>query len=146
MRFPLALLTTRLRSEKSRSGLWWGETLPQARILIIDDDRALSTLLGFVMRQEGFEVDTATDSEAGIQLALTSEYDAVVLDLRMPGKDGRAVYREIRASGVQTPVLILSAFNARQATEELGAEAYLNKPFEPHELAQAVHRLVDGNR
>ena len=63
----------------------------------------------------------------------------------MPGKDGRAVYREIREAGVRSPVLILSAYNARQATEELGANAYLNKPFEPVEpveLADAVRRLL----
>jgi len=143
MLFPLAVLATQVRFEMSGAGFWWGEARPRARILIIDDDRALSTLLGFVMRQEGFEVDTTNDSEAGIQLAIGTTYDALVLDLKMPGKDGRTVFREIRASGVQTPVLILSAFNARQATEELGAEAYLNKPFEPHELAQAVHRLVN---
>jgi two-component system response regulator QseB len=60
----------------------------------------------------------------------------------MPGKDGRTVYREMREAGVKSPVLILSAYNARQATEELGANAYLNKPFEPTELAQAVRRLL----
>jgi DNA-binding response OmpR family regulator len=94
------------------------------------------------MRHEGFKVDTINDSEEGIRMAIASEYDALVLDLRMPHKDGRTVFREIRQAGVRTPVLILSAFNARQATEELGAEAYLNKPFEPTELAQAVRRLI----
>jgi DNA-binding response OmpR family regulator len=130
------------RFEKRDASIWWGEIVSQPRVLIIDDDRALSNLVAFVMRHEGFDVDTVNDSDDGIRLAVSSEYDAVVLDLRMPNKDGRTVFREIREAGVRTPVLILSAFNARQATEELGAEAYLNKPFEPTELAQAVRRLM----
>jgi DNA-binding response OmpR family regulator len=128
--------------EKRDASIWWGEVVSQPRVLIIDDDRALASLVSVVMRQEGFLVETATDSEEGIERAMTGEYDAVVLDLRMPNKDGRTVFREIREAGVKTPVLILSAYNARQATEELGAEGYINKPFEPAELAQAVRRLL----
>jgi DNA-binding response OmpR family regulator len=134
-----------LRLEKRGASLWWGELPQRPRVLIIDDDRALSNLVSFVMRHEGFSVDTVNDGDAGIQLAIENTYDAVVLDLRMPGKDGRTVYREIREAGVRTPVLILSAYNARQATEEIGANAYLNKPFEPTELAQAVRRLLTPN-
>lgn len=126
-------------------GRWWANGARQPRILIIDDDRALSTLVSFVMRHEGWLVDMVNDGSEGVERATALEYDAVVLDLRMPGKDGRTVFREIRAAGVRTPVLILSAFNARQATEELGAEAYLNKPFEPADLARAVARLVGKN-
>lgn len=122
--------------------MWWGEAERRARILVIDDDRALSTLVSYVMRHEGFDVDTVNDGASGIRLAQENAYDAVILDLRMPGKDGRSVFRELRESGVATPVLILSAYNARQATQELGADAYLNKPFEPTELAQVVRRLV----
>jgi DNA-binding response OmpR family regulator len=122
---------------------WLGQT-PESRlrVLIIDDDRALSNLVSFIMRHDGFEVVTANDGDHGIREATTSQFDAVILDLRMPGKDGRTVFRELREAGVQSPVLILSAFNARQAQEELGAEAYLNKPFEPTELANAVRRLL----
>ena len=122
---------------------WWGETREsRKRVLIIDDDRALSNLVSFVMRHDGFDVVTANDGDEGIREATTSQFDAVILDLRMPGKDGRTVFREMREAGVRSPVLILSAFNARQAMEELGADAYLNKPFEPTELANAVRRLL----
>jgi DNA-binding response OmpR family regulator len=136
------MLEAGLRMEKLGASLWWGEAVSKPRILIIDDDRALSNLVSFVMRQEGFDVETVNDGDAGIRRAIEMRFDAVVLDLRMPGKDGRAVFREIREAGVRTPVLILSAYNARQATEDLGAEAYLNKPFEPTELAEAVRRLL----
>jgi DNA-binding response OmpR family regulator len=130
--------------EHRGASIWWADVaLPsRRRVLIIDDDRALSTLLSFVMRHEGFEVDAVNDGDSGVEMAVAGAYDAVVLDLRMPGKDGRTVFREMREAGVRIPVLILSAYNARQATEELGAEAYLNKPFEPSELAQAVRRLM----
>ena len=143
---PRAILSSAFILELHRFSMWWADIQPRPRVLIIDDDRALSTLLSFVMRHEGFEVDTVNDGESGLRLAVGHAYDAVVLDLRMPGKDGRTVFREMRDSGVRAPVLILSAFNARQATEELGAEAYLNKPFEPAELAQAVRRLIDNRQ
>lgn len=136
------LLPSTFLMEHTDAGRWWGEQEEHHHILIIDDDRALATLVSFVMRHEGFTVDTVNDGAEGVRLASVNDYDAIVLDLRMPGKDGKTVFREIRAAGVRTPVMILSAYNARQATEEIGAEAYLNKPFEPSELAQAVRLLI----
>jgi DNA-binding response OmpR family regulator len=142
-RRPGSILSSGPSGRLERSA-WWGETPNRPRVLIIDDDRALSTLATYVMRQEGFDVDAVNSGDEGIERATSVAYDALVLDLRMPGKDGRTVFRELRQAGNRTPVLILSAYNARQATEELGAEGYLNKPFEPADLAQAVRRLIKG--
>jgi len=122
--------------------IWYGETLPQPRVLIIDDDRGLASMIAFVLRSYAFSVDIANSGDEGLGLVSARQYDAVVLDLRMPGKDGRTVYREMRAGGIQTPVLILSAFDAQGARDELGAQAYLNKPFEPDVLAESLQRML----
>jgi DNA-binding response OmpR family regulator len=121
---------------------WYGETLPQPSVLIIDDDRGLATMIAFVLRSYGFGVDIANSGDDGLGLISTRQYNAVVLDLSMPGKDGRTVFREMRDGGIQTPVLILSAYDAQRARDELGAEAYLNKPFEPDALAERLQRML----
>ena len=121
---------------------WYGESQPQPSVLIVDDDRGLASMIAFVLRSYGFNVDVAHSGEDGLSMVQARSYDAVVLDLRMPGKDGRAVFREMRESGIQTPVLILSAFDAARAREELGADAYLNKPFEPDALAESLQRML----
>jgi two-component system, OmpR family, response regulator len=125
-----------------RASLWYGETLPQPSVLIIDDDRGLATMIAFVLRTYGFSVDTANSGDEGLGLVSARLYNAVVLDLSMPGKDGRTVFREMREGGIQTPVLILSAYDAQRAKDELGAEAYLNKPFEPDALAERLQRML----
>jgi two-component system OmpR family response regulator len=126
----------------NRPTLWYGETLPQPSVLIVDDDRGLASMIAFVLRSYGFSVDVANSGDEGLGLVSARQYDAVVLDLRMPGKDGRAVFREMREIGIQTPVLILSAYDAQRARDELGAEAYLNKPFEPDTLAESLQRML----
>jgi DNA-binding response OmpR family regulator len=80
------------------------------RILIVEDERRLSSFL----KKKGFEaeamaVDIAADGVQGSALARAGEYDAIVLDLMLPGKDGLEVLRELRAAGKRTPILILSA-------------------------------------
>jgi DNA-binding response OmpR family regulator len=119
----------------------WGE-MSEMSVLLIDDDLALSRLVALVLRRSGFNVDVANSGEAGLQLAFANHYDGVVLDLRMPGKDGRAVFREMRSAGVRTPVLILSAYDARRARDELGSESYMDKPFEPENLVEALKNML----
>ena len=131
-----------MKLHSARPATWYGETLPQPSVLIVDDDRGLSSMIAFVLRSYGFGVDVANSGDVGLGLVAARKYDAVVLDLRMPGKDGRTVFREMRESGIQTPVLILSAYDAQSAREELGAEAYLNKPFEPDVLAESLQRML----
>jgi DNA-binding response OmpR family regulator len=101
-------------------------------------------MVAFVLRQYGYSVDIANSGDDGLSMVSSQNYDAVVLDLRMPGKDGRTVFREMRAAGVSTPVMILSAFDARRARDELGAEGFMNKPFEPEALADSIRRMLDA--
>ena len=98
-----------LRLEKRDAAIWWGEVLPRPRILIIDDDRALSNLVSFVMRHEGFDVDTVNDGDTGIRSAI--ERDTApgpgVLRNRALSERATAAAEPIRTSTWQfaTPVL-----------------------------------------
>jgi DNA-binding response OmpR family regulator len=128
------------------STMVWGSMSQQKSVLVIDDDLALSRLVALVLRRSGYLVDVANGGEEGLQLALANRYDGIILDLRMPGKDGRTVFREIRAGGVAAPVMILSAYDARRAREELGSEAYMNKPFDPELLVEGLAAMLDSQR
>jgi DNA-binding response OmpR family regulator len=114
------------------------------RVLIVDDDRNLTNLVSTLLRSYGFEVVSAADGESALATLDSQAIDAVVLDLRMPGMDGRTVFKEMRARGHTTPVLIASAFGARPAQQELGAEGSIEKPFDPEALADAVLELIDS--
>ena len=113
-------------------------------IFVVDDDPALAKLVDLTLRLEGFEVQAFTSSLealATLAKALPAQPSAIVLDLNMAEMDGREFYRAARESGYKNPVLILSAYGAEQAQQELGADAYLPKPFLPQELAKKVQGL-----
>lgn len=129
---------------QSRISAVWSEAGGRPRILIIDDDIGLSRMVAILLRHQSFDVDVANNGDDGLALLGTQQYDAVVLDMRMPGKDGRAVYREMRAAGVQTPVLVLSAYDAGRASDELGSEAFLDKPFEPDDLVARLKSMLNS--
>lgn len=121
------------------------------RILIVDDDAELSTMLAEYLEAEGFSVEHALDGQTGVEQALTGLYDAVLLDVMMPGMDGFEVLRRIRSSS-SLPVLMLTAKGDdidRIVGLEIGADDYLPKPFNPRELLarlRAVLRRTKGAR
>lgn len=115
------------------------------RVLIVDDDPVLRRLVSLTLVDEGHEVDTAVDGEQGLAVLDRDARvlpDIIVLDLEMPVVDGRTFYRTIRDRGLAIPVMILSAFGAHAARRELGAEAALDKPFDPFELVRRLERLI----
>ena len=114
------------------------------RVLIVDDDPNLTRLLGVLLRSAGFESIFAHDGPSGLDAAESEKPDVIILDLRMPCMDGRAVYRELRARGVATPVLIASAYGARRAYAELGAQGWIEKPFEPDALIEAIVQQLNA--
>lgn len=140
-----SLISRTERAWQSSISAVWGEAGGRRRVLIIDDDIGLSRMVAILLRHQSFDVDVANSGDDGLALLATQQYDGVVLDLRMPGKDGRTVYREMRAAGIQSPVLILSAYDAARASDELGSQAYLDKPFEPDELVLRVTQMLDGH-
>ena len=121
-------------------------TVDTVRILVIDDDAALLRMLRLSMISSGFDVVTAQDGEAGLEKVAAEVFDAVILDLQMPRMDGRTFYREMRAGGHQTPVVILSAYGAEEARRELGAAAAVPKPFDPDHLVDTVRRVAGAGR
>ena len=115
------------------------------RILVVEDNRTLAAGLVAVLRGDGFAVDLVHDGPSALAALTAEAFDLVVLDLSLPGMDGLDVLREIRAAGVQTGVLILTARGAldeRVRGLDLGADDYMTKPFEIAELEARVRVLL----
>lgn len=113
-------------------------------ILLVDDDKELSTMLGDYLAAEGFTIDHAYDGEQGAQKALSDQYDAVILDVMMPKLDGFEVLRRIRSES-SVPVIMLTAKGDdvdRIVGLEIGADDYLPKPFNPRELLARLHAIL----
>jgi DNA-binding response OmpR family regulator len=118
------------------------EASPGSRILVVDDDVNLTRLLRAILRTSGFDVVTCGDSTEGLNVAESQDFNLIILDLRMPVMDGRTFYKELRERGVKTPVVIASAYGARAAQAELGAQAAIEKPFDPDRLIDTVTRIL----
>jgi DNA-binding response OmpR family regulator len=114
-------------------------------ILAIDDDPALVRMLSLALRNSGFRVSSACNGADAIGQIAAAAPDLIILDLAMPVMDGRTFYRALRKNGHETPVLVLSAYEARRAQIELGADAYLGKPFHPDDLVDLVRRLLHAD-
>ncbi|NLF55614.1 MAG: response regulator transcription factor [Thauera phenolivorans] len=115
------------------------------RLLIVEDDATLGERLRARLLREGYAVDLAADGIDGGHLGATEPYDAVVLDLGLPGKPGLAVLREWRAAGNEVPVLILTARDGwaeRVEGLQAGADDYLGKPFHEEELLARLQALL----
>jgi DNA-binding response OmpR family regulator len=115
------------------------------RLLLVEDDRALSTGLCDAFRLEGFDVTVARDGVKARALAFEREFDVAILDLMLPGRSGLDVLRELRAKGRALPILILTARGGESDKViglELGADDYVTKPFSLRELVARVRALV----
>jgi two-component system OmpR family response regulator len=115
------------------------------RVLVVEDDRKLAALLGRGLREEGVATDVTSRGEDALWMAGSTEYEAVVLDLMLPGIDGFETCRRLRADGVATPVLFLTARDAvedRIAGLDGGADDYLVKPFAFGELLARLRALA----
>ncbi len=114
------------------------------RILLIDDDRELAAMLVEFLSSEGFTVESAHDGDTGLSIAAAGGFDAVVLDVMLPGRDGFDVLRQLRRTD-HTPVLMLTARGDDVDTVvglELGADDYLPKPCNPRVLAARLRALL----
>ncbi|GAB2992975.1 MAG TPA: response regulator transcription factor [Actinotalea caeni] len=102
------------------------------RILVVDDERTLARSVARGLQAEGFAVDLAHDGVSGLEMARFGEYDAIVLDIMLPGRNGYDVVTQLRRDGVWTPVLLLSAKDGDHDVADgldVGADDYLTKPF-----------------
>ena len=115
------------------------------RILVVEDELKMASLLRRGLVEEGHAVDVARTGDDALWMAGAAEYDAIVLDLMLPGVDGLEVCRRVRESGVWAPVLMLTARDAvadRVAGLDAGADDYLAKPFSFAELVARIRALV----
>jgi two-component system alkaline phosphatase synthesis response regulator PhoP len=116
-----------------------------ARILIVEDEEALAIGLEDDLKTEGYDVVVARDGLSAVRLATTEAFDAIVLDVMLPGRDGFDVCRDIRRAGKRTPIILLTA-RAQESDKvlglEIGADDYVTKPFSPRELRARVKAAV----
>jgi two-component system, OmpR family, response regulator MprA len=116
-----------------------------SRVLIVDDDRAIRESLARALELEGYQVDVVTDGVEALTRTRRDAFDALVVDVMMPGVDGLGVCRVLRAEGDRTPVLMLTArveTPDRVAGLDAGADDYLPKPFELDELLARLRALL----
>jgi two-component system, OmpR family, response regulator MprA len=122
-----------------------GGAEPRRRVLVVDDDPSLRRMLERTLAAGGYAVEVAADGGAALAAVERAAPEVVVLDVTLPGLDGLAVCRRLRAKGVATPVLMLTARDAvpdRVAGLEAGADDYLVKPFASDELIARLRALT----
>ncbi|MEV7040237.1 response regulator transcription factor [Amycolatopsis sp. NPDC051061] len=113
-------------------------------MLLVEDDRELAGMLAELLADEGYESDAAHDGQRGLHLGLTGRYDVMIIDRRLPVLDGLELLARLRARGVTTRVLVLSALGEladRVGGLDAGADDYLVKPFEAEELLARLRAL-----
>ena len=117
-----------------------------ALILLVEDNHDIAAMVGDHLEQAGHEVDFAADGITGLHLAVTEEFDAIVLDLMLPGMDGVEICRKLRNdAGKRTPILMLTARDTLEdkvAGLDAGADDYLVKPFEIEELDARLRAML----
>ena len=115
------------------------------RLLIVEDERDAAAMLAKGLREASFAVDLAFDGHSAIEKMHVNAYDAVILDVMLPGKSGLDVCREIRATGISVPILMVTAQGAikdRIVGLDSGADDYLTKPFDFGELTARIRALL----
>ncbi len=115
------------------------------RILVVEDDAGISRFIQQGLSEAGYAIDVASDGPEGLRFAEAADYDAVVLDVLLPGQDGLSVLKSLRQQGLQTPVLLLTALDTvedRVLGLDAGADDYLIKPFDFTELLARLRALL----
>ncbi|MBO0462620.1 MULTISPECIES: response regulator transcription factor [unclassified Enterococcus] len=122
------------------------------KVLVVDDEPSIVTLLTFNLEKEGYKVTSAADGQEGLDLALEHSYDFIILDVMLPSIDGIAITQKLRQEKNETPILILTAKDDqvdRIIGLEIGADDYLTKPFSPREVLarmKAIFRRIEPRK
>lgn len=114
------------------------------KVLIVEDEVRLADALGQIMKEQNYKADIVNDGTDGLYYGLTNEYDVIILDVMLPGKNGFQVVQKLRESRIRTPVLILTArddISDKVNGLDKGADDYLTKPFIPEELLARIRAL-----
>jgi CheY-like chemotaxis protein len=118
------------------------DTSAGQRVLVVDDDEAMARMIRLTLLSEGYTVSTAGDGIEGLKKLEEGGFALVVLDLQMPNMDGREMFAEMKRRGYEMPVVVVSAYGAEQAREELQAAAAVRKPFDTAVLLDLIHGLL----
>jgi DNA-binding response OmpR family regulator len=116
--------------------------MSMARILVIDDDSLILRLVQLMLVTEGHEVDTAGDGVEGLRILNSHPPDAIVLDMTMPQMDGETFFKVLTERGCTAPIIIFSALESSAKAQQLGAAAYLQKPFDPDNLQSVINEVL----
>ncbi len=122
------------------------------KVLLVEDEKKISDFVTKGLKEHGFTVDLAEDGNDGFYLATSQSYDAIVLDIMLPGRDGLSILKSLRQKGNNVPVIAATArgeLDERLEGLNLGADDYLTKPFYIDELVarlQALHRRTTGSQ
>ncbi|AFZ60760.1 two component transcriptional regulator, winged helix family [Anabaena cylindrica PCC 7122] len=117
----------------------------RVNILFVEDEAKIANFVRAGLKEQGFVVDYCDNGDEGYLRALDNEYDAIILDIMVPGKDGLSILKQLRREGRNTPVILLTARNElddRLAGLNLGADDYIAKPFFVEELAARIHAVM----
>jgi len=116
-----------------------------AKLLVVEDDRDIALGLEEDLSRHGFQVETIGDGEKALTRGKESQWDLIILDIMLPKKDGFEICRELRAEGIRTPIIMLTAKTHEAEIIlglELGADDYITKPFSPRELRARIQALL----
>jgi two-component system, OmpR family, response regulator len=115
------------------------------KILLVEDDRKISSFVKKALKEQGFLVETRENGDEGYELASGQSFDVIILDIMLPGRDGLSVLRGLRERKITVPVILLTARSAMQERVEglnIGADDYLSKPFYMEELLARIHAVT----
>ena len=115
------------------------------KVLLVDDEPSIVTLLAFNLEKDGYEVTTATDGAEGYRLAISNPFDFIILDLMLPSMDGMDICKRLRQEKFDTPIMILTAKDdelEKIIGLELGADDYMTKPFSPREVLGRMKAIL----
>ncbi len=115
------------------------------RILIIEDEIKIATFMKNGLKQERYEVDLETNGREGLELAMNTQYDLILLDVMLPGMNGIDILKELRANNYNVPVILISALDSTEDRVnglDFGADDYISKPFSFDELAARIRAIL----
>ncbi len=115
------------------------------KVLLVEDERKIAGFVCAGLKEQGFLVEHCADGTSGYERSISCEYDVILLDIMLPGRDGLSILKSLRKAGSTTPVILLTARNELDDRVEglsLGADDYLGKPFFVEELIARIHAVV----
>ena len=121
----------------------------QKRVLVVDDEENLRHMLSLILKREGYDVETASNGEEGLQRISLSSFDQILCDIRMPNMDGLDFLREVQKAGTDATIIMMSAYGTVDSAIEamkLGAYDYISKPFKPDEVILTLKKAEERER